>query len=74
MFLLLSLCLNPFHCPHGFLAANCQESQRRAVVESLMAAQQYCLLTTCRRKFLLGHFGEKVSADKCGMGLLYLLK
>ncbi|CAL8160271.1 unnamed protein product [Prunus armeniaca] len=43
------------------------ESQRRAVVESLMAAQQYCLLTTCRRKFLLGHFGEKVLADKCGI-------
>ncbi|KAB2634498.1 Werner syndrome ATP-dependent helicase-like [Pyrus ussuriensis x Pyrus communis] len=42
------------------------ESQRKAVVESLMAAKQYCLLTTCRRKFLLGHFGEKFPADKCG--------
>ncbi|KAJ7964352.1 ATP-dependent DNA helicase [Quillaja saponaria] len=48
----------------------CGESQnakqRRAVLESLMAAQRYCLLTTCRRKFLLEHFGEKLSADRCG--------
>ncbi|XP_009379064.2 ATP-dependent DNA helicase RecQ-like [Pyrus x bretschneideri] len=42
------------------------ESQRKAVVESLMAAQRYCLLTTCRRKALLGHFGEKFPTDKCG--------
>lgn len=50
-----------------FYAGECQtESQRRAVVESLMAAQQYCLSTTCRRKFLLGHFGEILPSDKCG--------
>ncbi|PRQ34890.1 putative DNA helicase [Rosa chinensis] len=50
-----------------FYAGECQtESQRRAVVESLMAAQQYCLSTTCRRKFLLGHFGEIFPSDKCG--------
>lgn len=42
------------------------ENQRRAVMESLMAAQHYCLLTTCRRKFLLNYFGEKFSAEKCG--------
>lgn len=42
------------------------ENQRRAVMDSLMAAQHYCLATTCRRKFLLDHFGEKYSADKCG--------
>ncbi|KAH7542864.1 hypothetical protein FEM48_Zijuj02G0120500 [Ziziphus jujuba var. spinosa] len=41
------------------------ENQRKAVVESLMAAQHYCLLTTCRRKFLLNHFGENLSAAKC---------
>ncbi|PON69537.1 DNA helicase, ATP-dependent [Parasponia andersonii] len=41
-------------------------NQRKAVVESLMAAQRYCLLTTCRRKFLLQHFGENFTADKCG--------
>ncbi|KAJ4719262.1 ATP-dependent DNA helicase [Melia azedarach] len=42
------------------------ENQRRAIMESLQAAQRYCLLTTCRRKFLLGHFGENYSAEKCG--------
>ncbi|XP_074319274.1 uncharacterized protein LOC141656323 [Silene latifolia] len=42
------------------------ENQRKAVVESLKAAQQYCLLTNCRRKFLLEHFGEKVPAEACG--------
>lgn len=47
-----------------------QENQRRAVMDSLMAAQHYCLATTCRRKFLLDHFGEKYSADKCGMAFV----
>ncbi|XP_075634157.1 uncharacterized protein LOC142606705 [Castanea sativa] len=42
------------------------ENQRRAVMESLMAAQRYCLATTCRRQLLLGHFGEKSSAAGCG--------
>ncbi|GLT61086.1 hypothetical protein SLA2020_338170 [Shorea laevis] len=42
-------------------------NQRRAVMESLMAAQWYCLATTCRRKFLLDHFGEKSAADRCGL-------
>ncbi|KAK2644672.1 hypothetical protein Ddye_019867 [Dipteronia dyeriana] len=42
------------------------EEQRRAIMESLMAAQRYCSLTTCRRKFLLNHFGEIFPADKCG--------
>ncbi|KAI9086517.1 hypothetical protein K1719_031601 [Acacia pycnantha] len=39
--------------------------QRKAVIESLMAAEHYCLLTTCRRKFLLEYFGENVSSDRC---------
>ncbi|KAJ0075745.1 hypothetical protein Patl1_35065 [Pistacia atlantica] len=42
------------------------ENQRKAVMESLLAAQHYCLSTTCRRKLLLNHFGEIYSADKCG--------
>ncbi|KAK4858826.1 hypothetical protein QYF36_022639 [Acer negundo] len=42
------------------------EKQRKAIMESLMAAQRYCSLTTCRRKFLLNHFGEIFPADKCG--------
>uniref|UniRef100_A0A6N2M002 ATP-dependent DNA helicase n=1 Tax=Salix viminalis TaxID=40686 RepID=A0A6N2M002_SALVM len=50
-----------FYC--GGLRA---ENQRRAVMESLLAAQHYCSLTTCRRKFLLSYFGEKSSAEKCG--------
>ncbi|KAM6578500.1 hypothetical protein CsatB_030337 [Cannabis sativa] len=41
-------------------------TQRKAVMESLMAAQRYCLLTTCRRTFLLKHFGENYPADNCG--------
>ncbi|KAF3454768.1 hypothetical protein FNV43_RR05216 [Rhamnella rubrinervis] len=50
-----------FYCAESQTA-----NQRKAVVESLMAAQRYCLLTTCRRKFLLNHFGENLSATKCG--------
>lgn len=42
------------------------EIQRSAVRVSLMAAQRYCFLTTCRRKFLLQHFGEQSSYDNCG--------
>lgn len=42
------------------------ENQRKAIVESLMVAQRYCLLTTCRRKFLLEHFGEEYPEDSCG--------
>ncbi|XP_022642316.1 uncharacterized protein LOC106776266 isoform X2 [Vigna radiata var. radiata] len=42
------------------------EKQRKAVMESLLAAERYCVLTTCRRKFLLEYFGEKISADRCG--------
>ncbi|KAL3828994.1 hypothetical protein ACJIZ3_017796 [Penstemon smallii] len=40
--------------------------QRKAIMESFMAAQRYCTLSTCRRKFLLEYFGEKCSYDKCG--------
>ncbi|GAU18592.1 hypothetical protein TSUD_124230 [Trifolium subterraneum] len=42
------------------------ENQKKAVMESLLAAQRYCLSATCRRKFLLEHFGEKIAADRCG--------
>lgn len=52
-----------------FSTAIHQENQRRAVMESLMAAQRYCLATTCRRHLLLGHFGEKSSAAGCGLAL-----
>ncbi|KAK1265466.1 ATP-dependent DNA helicase Q-like 4B [Acorus gramineus] len=40
--------------------------QRQAIMESYMAAQRYCLLTTCRRRFLLEYFGEKLTFTKCG--------
>lgn len=40
------------------------ENQRKAIMESLMAAEKYCLLATCRRKFLLQYFGE--STKDCG--------
>ncbi|XP_058787865.1 uncharacterized protein LOC131662172 [Vicia villosa] len=42
------------------------ENQKKAVMESLLNAQHYCLSATCRRKFLLEHFGEKFAADRCG--------
>ncbi|XP_048227320.1 probable ATP-dependent DNA helicase RecQ [Ricinus communis] len=44
----------------------CGENQRKAIMESLMAAKKYCTMTTCRRKFLLEYFGERFLADKCG--------
>ncbi|KAL0370905.1 UNVERIFIED_CONTAM: ATP-dependent DNA helicase RecQ [Sesamum angustifolium] len=40
--------------------------QRKAIMESFMAAQRYCMLTTCRRNFLLEYFGEKNSSVNCG--------
>ncbi|CAJ2640559.1 unnamed protein product [Trifolium pratense] len=50
-----------------FYAADLKsENQKKAVMESLLAAQRYCLSATCRRKFLLEHFGEKTAADRCG--------
>ncbi|CAL9178683.1 unnamed protein product [Musa hybrid cultivar] len=41
------------------------ESQRKAIMESLKAAEKYCFLATCRRKFLLQYFGE-TNNDDCG--------
>ncbi|CAL9099341.1 unnamed protein product [Musa textilis] len=41
------------------------ESQRKAIMESLRAAEKYCFLATCRRKFLLQYFGETNNGD-CG--------
>ncbi|KAM7460393.1 hypothetical protein LguiB_036250 [Lonicera macranthoides] len=43
-----------------------QENQRKAIMESFMAAQRYCVLTTCRRKFLLEYFGQRYTLEKCG--------
>ncbi|XP_052181921.1 uncharacterized protein LOC127794709 isoform X2 [Diospyros lotus] len=42
------------------------ENQRTAIMESFMAARSYCMLTTCRRKYLLDYFGEKYASDNCG--------
>lgn len=50
-----------FYCAEARTA-----DQRRAILESYMAAQRYCLLTTCRRNFLLEYFGEKNSPADCG--------
>ncbi|THU53675.1 hypothetical protein C4D60_Mb10t16950 [Musa balbisiana] len=41
------------------------ESQRKAIMESFRAAEKYCFLATCRRKFLLQYFGE-TNNDDCG--------
>ncbi|KAL6657204.1 hypothetical protein ACP70R_004984 [Stipagrostis hirtigluma subsp. patula] len=40
-------------------------TQRKAIMESFMAAQKYCLLASCRRKLLLEYFGEARNYD-CG--------
>ncbi|CAD6216658.1 unnamed protein product [Miscanthus lutarioriparius] len=40
-------------------------TQRKAIMDSFMAAQKYCLLATCRRRFLLQYFGEECNTD-CG--------
>nr|XP_027112941.1 uncharacterized protein LOC113731733 [Coffea arabica] len=40
--------------------------QRKAIMDSFVAAQHYCFLTTCRRKFLLDYFGQICTFDKCG--------
>ncbi|KAF8656550.1 hypothetical protein HU200_060609 [Digitaria exilis] len=40
-------------------------TQRKAIMDSFMAAQKYCLLPTCRRRFLLQYFGEERNSD-CG--------
>ncbi|CAA7389197.1 unnamed protein product [Spirodela intermedia] len=42
------------------------EDQRKAITESLMVAEKYCLLSTCRRKFLLQYFGERAQFTSCG--------
>lgn len=47
-----------------------QADQRKAIMESFVAAQHYCLLAVCRRKYLLEYFGETCAYDKCGMILL----
>lgn len=44
-----------------------QESQRKAIMESFIAAQQYCMLRSCRRKFLLKYFGEVCAYENCGL-------
>ncbi|KAJ9698937.1 hypothetical protein PVL29_007822 [Vitis rotundifolia] len=49
-----------------FYCGEATGNQRRAIMDSLVAAQNYCLQTTCRRKFLLEYFGEKFESDKCG--------
>lgn len=49
-----------------FYCGEASGDRRQAIMESLMAAQQFCLTTTCRRKFLLEHFGERFQSDKCG--------
>ncbi|KAK1428580.1 hypothetical protein QVD17_17418 [Tagetes erecta] len=41
-------------------------NQKQAIRDSFMAAQRYCMQTTCRRKFLLEYFGETYASSNCG--------
>ncbi|TVU31871.1 hypothetical protein EJB05_23575 [Eragrostis curvula] len=47
----------------------CQDTksaeQRTHIIKSYVAAQNYCTLTTCRRRHLLDYFGEELDYD-CG--------
>ncbi|EHA8590722.1 ATP-dependent DNA helicase [Cocos nucifera] len=49
-----------FYCAEGQ-----SENQRKAIMESFRAAEKYCMLATCRRKFLLQYFGER-NINDCG--------
>ncbi|KAF3792903.1 ATP-dependent DNA helicase [Nymphaea thermarum] len=48
----------------------CSESnsatRRQAIMDSFFAAHKYCMLTSCRRVFLLQYLGEKASFTNCG--------
>ncbi|XP_055812885.1 uncharacterized protein LOC129882552 isoform X2 [Solanum dulcamara] len=41
-------------------------SQRKAIMEAFSAAQHYCMLSTCRRKYLLDYFADECVHDDCG--------
>nr|XP_025888886.1 uncharacterized protein LOC101263933 isoform X4 [Solanum lycopersicum] len=41
-------------------------SQRKAITEAFSAAQHYCMLSTCRRKYLLDYFADEYAHDDCG--------
>ncbi|KAL3328179.1 hypothetical protein AABB24_035690 [Solanum stoloniferum] len=41
-------------------------SQRKAIMEAFSAAQHYCMLSTCRRKYLLDYFADEYAHDECG--------
>ncbi|XP_076957204.1 uncharacterized protein LOC143632618 [Bidens hawaiensis] len=41
-------------------------NQKKAIMDSFMAAQRYCMQTTCRRKILLEYFGETYASNNCG--------
>ncbi|XP_031497225.1 uncharacterized protein LOC116262218 isoform X2 [Nymphaea colorata] len=48
----------------------CSESnsaiRRQAIMDSFFAAHKYCMLTSCRRVFLLQYLGEKAGFTNCG--------
>ncbi|XP_042388389.1 ATP-dependent DNA helicase RecQ-like isoform X2 [Zingiber officinale] len=48
-----------------FYCGEAQSERRNAIKMSLVAAEKYCLLATCRRKYLLQYFGEEIT-DDCG--------
>uniref|UniRef100_A0A0V0GYC3 Putative ovule protein n=1 Tax=Solanum chacoense TaxID=4108 RepID=A0A0V0GYC3_SOLCH len=35
-------------------------------MEAFSAAQHYCMLSTCRRKYLLDYFADEYAHDDCG--------
>ena len=51
---------------HTFLAGQGAPSQRAAAAARLQAMLAYVETDACRRRPLLGYFGEEVAADTCG--------
>ncbi|XP_060216950.1 uncharacterized protein LOC132644378 isoform X2 [Lycium barbarum] len=39
--------------------------QRKAILEAFSAAQHYCMLSTCRRKYLLDYFADEYAYGDC---------
>lgn len=50
-----------------FYTAGAQsETRRKAVLDVYQAAQRYCQISSCRRKFILEYFGEIDAPENCG--------
>ncbi|MCO5604621.1 hypothetical protein L7F22_058790 [Adiantum nelumboides] len=49
-----------------FYAADATEARRKVICDVYQAAERYCKVPSCRRKFILQYFGETVAFENCG--------